>query len=104
LRLSSTYTPDDAALMLWFDSDDAVGRHNLDGLFARATPAVKDTIAVVPVLDHQALLVRRAAHAAEAGSVAKVLLDVTRIRGKHRLDHWAHDAQRSIRLGVRQAG
>jgi hypothetical protein len=91
-------------LVLGLNSDDAVRRHDLDRFFARATPAVKDAISVVPVLDHQALLVRRAAHAAEPGSVAKVLLDVTRIRGKHRLDHWAHDAQRSIRLGVRQAG
>jgi hypothetical protein len=89
--------------VLGFHSDDAVGRHNLDGLFARTTPAVKNTISVVPILNHQTLLVRRAAHAAEPGAVAEVLLDMTRIRRKHRFDHGAHDAQWSIRLGVRQA-
>lgn len=89
--------------MLGFNPDDTVGRHDFDRLLARATPAVKHAITVVPVLDHQTLLVGRAAHTAEPGTVAEVLLDMAGIGRRHRFDHWAHDAQWSIRLGVRQA-
>jgi hypothetical protein len=63
---------------------------------------VENAIAVVPILNHKALLIRRAAHTAEPGTVAQVLLDVTRIRRRDPFDHWAHDAQWSFRLGIRQ--
>jgi hypothetical protein len=55
-----------------FDTDDAVGGDDVDRLAAVAAPAVKNTVTLDPILDHQATVVRRAAHWAMPWLVAQM--------------------------------
>jgi hypothetical protein len=85
-----------------FDTDDAVGGDDVDGFATTAAPTVKDAVALHPVFDNKATVIRRSAHRAMPWLVAQMERDMRRVGWRGWNGRLAYEAERPFRSRVRQ--